>query len=122
MKKHVTIKYPGDRFVNVHMYGESDMEILEMVFAGFNHGSGQEYEIFLNSKMRSLSVNDLVQVGSQWYQCQSFGWKEITEEEVAELELAVIRHPSYEEHGAWFALSEIMWNRKVKQSSDVCLA
>lgn len=112
MKKHVTIKQPGERFVNVYLEGDSVEEILENAFAAFNHGSGQEHELFLASSMRSLSVNDLVRIGTTWYQCESIGWKEVTEQYVDDLEKAVVEHPSYALHGAWFALSELAWERK----------
>ena len=92
--------------------GEVDPhDILEMVFAQWNHGSGCESELFVNSKKRSLCVNDIVCVNGRYWQCASFGWNEVTAEYVNELEKAVENHPSREE-GAWFALMDVMWERQ----------
>jgi hypothetical protein len=73
----------------------------------FNHGSGVESEMFLNSKCRSLSVNDIVAVNGKYHLCESFGWKEVTAEFVNDLEEEVSNHPN-RIHGAWFCLQDIM--------------
>ena len=39
--------------------------------------------------------------------------------DVIELEKAVKEHPVYEEHGAWFALSEIMYEQKLAKKKEV---
>ena len=91
--------------------GEVDPhDILEMVFAQWNHGSGSESEMFVKSNKRSLSVNDIVCVNGRYYQCESFGWKEVTSDYVNELEQAVENHPRRSD-GAWFALMDVMWER-----------
>jgi hypothetical protein len=108
----VIVNYPGDSIVKAKIEGIEPFEVLENTFAAFNHGSGQECPEFLESKMRSLSVNDLVRIGTTWYQCESVGWKEVTEQYVDDLEEAVVNHPYYALHGAWFALNELAWERK----------
>lgn len=96
--------------------GEVDPhDILEMVFAQWNHGSGCESEMFVKSQKRSLSVNDIVLLNNRYWQCASFGWDEVTAEYVNELESAVENHPRRND-GAWFALSDVMWERKKKQN------
>lgn len=115
----VVIKYPAERDFEVYMEGETHEEILENTFAGFNHGSHQEHPTFLAAKVRSLSVNDLVCVGGFWYQCASVGWAPLTESDVIELEKAVKEHPTYEVHGAWFALSEIVYEQKLAKKKEV---
>jgi hypothetical protein len=96
--------------------GEVDPhDILEMVFAQWNHGSGRESEMFVKSQKRSLSVNDIVCVNGRYWQCASFGWDEVTAEYVNELESAVENHP-HRNDGAWFALSDVMWERRKKQN------
>ena len=96
--------------------GEVDHhEILEMVFAQWNHGSGLESELFIKSNKRSLSVNDIVCVNGRYYQCASFGWNEVTAEYVNKLEEAVENHPRRSE-GAWFVLHDIMWDWNKKKN------
>ena len=84
---------------------------LERVFAEWNHGSGMESAMFIESKKRSLSVNDIVCVNGKYFQCESFGWKEVASQYVNDLEEAVANHPS-RHHGAWFALSEVMYSKR----------
>jgi len=115
MKKKVIVNYVGDVGASLMLEGESDMDILEYVFAMFNHGSGFEAKEFLELKTRSMSVNDTVRVGDQWYQCTSCGWNEISNDRVEELERRVVDHPSFDEHGPWFALSEVMWEDRKPQ-------
>lgn len=117
----VVIKYPAERDFEVYMEGETHEEILENTFAGFNHGSSREHPTFLAAKARSLSVNDLVCVGGFWYQCASVGWTPLTESDVIELEKAVKEHPAFAAHGAWFALSEIMFNRKRNKRAQLAV-
>ena len=113
MKNLIHVIYPDE---SVHSYVKDSDEgvdrILEEVFGEWNHGSGMESELFMASKKRSLSVNDIVCVNGKYYQCESIGWNEVSMEYVDELESMVSMHPSREVHGAWFALSEVMWNRK----------
>jgi len=61
MKNIVHVIYPDEAVHSFVM--ETDMvvsDILERVFAEWNHGSGMESELFIRSKKRSLSVNDIV--------------------------------------------------------------
>ena len=110
---NVVIKYPAHRDFQVLLEGEDHAEILENAFAAFNCGSGREHPVFLASDVRSLSVGDVVQIQDTWYQCAPFGWEIIAESDVIELETAVREHPAFAEHGAWAALFEVMWQRKL---------
>jgi hypothetical protein len=100
MKKNlIHVIYPDEAVISFMMTTDmSSADILERVFAEWNHGSGMECEMFVNSKKRSLSVNDIVCVNGTFFQC-------------AELEEAVSAHPSRTE-GAWFALMDVMWERQ----------
>ena len=110
----VHVIYP-DEFTSgfiIKTEGEVDPhDILEMVFAQWNHGSGLESELFINSKKRSMSVNDIVCVNGRYWQCASFGWNEVTTDYVNELEEEVSNHP-LRQQGAWFALNDVMYSRK----------
>lgn len=114
MKKNlVHVILPADKVISfVHESDDSVDCILEVVFGMFNHGSGIESELFLNSKCRSLSVNDIVLLNGKYYLCESFGWKEVTAEFVNDLEEEVENNPLTLAHGPWFGLNEVMWNRK----------
>jgi hypothetical protein len=119
--KLVTIKivYPGEftaEVVERRADATSDNEILEDVFAGWNHGSQRECKTFLNSRVRSLSVNDIVVVDGQPYQCAGMGWQPVSSSFVADLESQVKSHPLFPEHGAWASLSQIMWETSRKQT------
>lgn len=114
MKKNlVHVIYPADKVISfVHESDDTVENILEVVFGMFNHGSNSESELFLNSKCRSLSVNDIVLLNGKYHLCESFGWKEVTVEFVNQLEDEVEKNPLTLEHGPWFGLHEIMYNRK----------
>ena len=114
MKKNlVHVILPADKVISfVHESDDSVDCILEVVFGMFNHGSGIESELFLNSKCRSLSVNDIVLLNGKYYLCESIGWKEVTVDFVNKLEEEVEKNPLTLEHGPWFGLNEVMWNRK----------
>jgi len=114
MKKNlVHVIYPADKVVSFVHYSDDTVEnILEVVFGMFNHGSNSESELFLNSKCRSLSVNDIVLLNGKYYLCESIGWKEVTVEFVNDLEEEVEKNPLTLAHGPWFGLGEVMWNRK----------
>jgi len=114
-KNIVHVIYPSEFSVGflVETKGEVDPhDVLEMIFAQWNHGSGCESELFVNSKKRSLSVNDVVCVNGRYWQCASFGWNEVTTDYVNQLEKDVQNHPTTKLHGPWFGLSEVMWNRR----------
>ena len=110
----VHVIYP-DEFTSgfiIKTEGEVDPnDILEMVFAQWNHGSGLESELFINSKKRSMSVNDIVCVNGRYWQCASFGWNEVVPDYVNQLEEDVANHPNRQQ-GAWFALNDVMYSRK----------
>ena len=114
MKRNIIhIIYPADKVVSfVHESDDTVENILEIAFGMFNHGSGSESELFLKSNYRSLSVNDIVAVNALYFQCLSFGWKEVTAEFVNDLEEEVENNPLTLAHGPWFGLSEVMYNRK----------
>jgi hypothetical protein len=114
--KTIVVNYPGCQAVTIKRIWEDtergNAEILEHVFGWFNHGSGSECSEFLRARVRSLSVNDCVRVNTRWFQCRSVGWEEVTEEYVDELEKAVVNHPLYNLHGAFYCLDQIMWARR----------
>jgi len=112
-KNLIHVIYPDEAaysFVAINDLSQEDN--LERVFAEWSHGSGMECELFIGSKKRSLSVNDIVCVNGRCYQCESYGWKEVSAEYVNQLEKDVATHPHRFDHGPWFALSEVMWGRK----------
>ena len=113
MKKNlIHVILPADKVISfVHESDDTVENMLEATFGMFNHGSGIESELFLNSKCRSLSVHDIVCVNGKYFQCESFGWKEVAPQYVNDLEEAVANHPS-RHHGAWFALSEVMYSKR----------
>jgi len=111
--KNILVNYIGDIAIDFVMPCESsDEETLENVFGQFNHGSGNEHPLLLKHKTRSLSVNDTVRVNDKWYQCMSIGWEQVSNEYVDELEKEVVNHPSFKEHGPWFALHDVMWDKR----------
>ena len=113
MKKNlIHVIYPAEYLASFVIEGNhTDNDLLEMVFARWNHGSGMESEQFISSKKRSMSVNDIVCVNGKYFQCASFGWNEVTTEFVNKLEESVENHPFCDVHGPWFALNEVMYNR-----------
>lgn len=118
MKNIIHVIYPDDYTACFIMEGEYPTEdILERVFAQWNHGSSCESEQFISSKKRSLSVNDIVCVNGTYYQCAYFGWNEVTPDYVNKLEDDVQNHPSRSE-GAWFALMDVMWEREKNLVTD----
>lgn len=116
MKKNlIHVILPADKVISfVHESDDTVENILETVFGMFNHGSGIESELFLNSKCRSLSVNDVVAVNGKYYLCESFGWKEVTAEFVYDLEDEVENNPNMI-HGPWFALQDVMRQKEKNQ-------
>ncbi len=116
MKNIVNVIYPDE---SVHSYViESDERvdrILEVVFAEWNHGSDMECDLFKRSKKRSVSVNDIVCVNGRYFQCASIGWNEVDSAYVNDLENEVSSN-KYRDTSAYMALSEVMWQRKKKQS------
>lgn len=114
MKKNlVHVILPAEKVISFVYESDDTVEnILEVVFGMFNHGSNSESELFLNSKCRSLSVNDVVAVNGKYYLCESVGWKQVTAEFVNDLEEEVENNPLTLVHGPWFGLGEVMWNRK----------
>jgi hypothetical protein len=112
MKKNlIHVIYPDEVAFSFVVTNDLSVEDnLERTFAEWNHGSGMESDLFVSSKKRSLSVNDIVCVNGKCYQCQSFGWKQVTAEYVNQLEKDVANHPRRIE-GAWFALNSVMYER-----------
>jgi hypothetical protein len=113
MKRNlIHIIYPAESVYSYVMETDASVEnILEYVFPGWNHGSGVESKIFINSKKRSLSVNDVVAVNAVYFQCLPCGWKEVTAEFVNDLEEEV-ENNSNMIHSPWHALQDVMWNRR----------
>jgi hypothetical protein len=115
MKNIVSVIYPSEKTISfVHDSVDPMEAILEHTFAMFNHGSGSESELFVNSKVHSLSVNDIVCVNGQYFQCASVGWHEVSVDYVKQLESDVDNHPTTKLHGSWFGLNEVMWDRRKK--------
>lgn len=123
MKTEIQIIYPGEyntRFFMETDNAVTDHELLERIFAEWNYGSQHESKEFINARVRSLSVNDIVWIGGRpegsllgrYYQCASIGWTEVDVNFVNQLEAEVKNHPKMEEGGAFFALSDIMWQRR----------
>ena len=86
MKKAIVIRYPYDRDICIlreEPYG------LEDAFAEFNAGSSCECPEFIEAKIRSLSVGDLVFLDGIWNRCESCGWSAISESEVMEYMTAI---------------------------------
>ena len=113
-KNLINILYPDSNSFAFAMETNGHVDhhdILERVFAEWNHGSGMECELFIKSNVRSLSVNDIVCVNGTFYQCESFGWAEVTAEYVNQLEKEVATHPRRFIDNPWIILSDIMWKR-----------
>ena len=113
MKHLIKVRYPAERTFSLvweldsMVSTTSHSALLERVFAAFNYGSGQECDVFLGGKVRSLSVNDFVAIDNRWYKCESMGWSPTSEAEVNRIEGMVFDHPDFV-HGAWFALNDVM--------------
>jgi hypothetical protein len=110
MKRTILVKYSASNLFsfNHDTFCEHVEDVLEEIYGMFNHGSGCESDIFLNSKTRSLSVNDCVSVDGQWYQCRSIGWQMVNAEYVNQLEEAVANHPLIDVYGSWWCLMDVM--------------
>jgi hypothetical protein len=118
MKNIVHVIYPDEAVHSFVM--DTDMvvsDILERVFAEWNHGSGMESELFIRSKKRSLCVGDVVCVNGRYHLCKSFGWKEVTSQFVNELEEEVRNHPNRIQ-GAWFALNGVMQGMRARETKN----
>lgn len=79
----IVIRYADDTYTttfSIDANSQSNADILELVFAGFNSGSGQEWPMFLKTRIRSLSVGDFVSIGGIWYRCEGCGWKVIADD------------------------------------------
>jgi hypothetical protein len=109
----VTVNYPGAEACTFSLPSDGTPEqILEIVFAQWNHGSGQECDKFVKGKYRSLSVNDFVRVNGEWFQCASVGWVKRDDKFVDAIEALVVNHPDVEAHGEWFVLNGIMFQHR----------
>jgi len=109
----ITVIYPDEFTASFVIKADSTTDhydLLEMVFDQWNEGSNRECELFRNSKIRSLGVNDIVCVNGTYYQCASFGWNEVDQDYVNKLEADVANHPRRKD-GAWFTLEDVMWER-----------
>lgn len=62
---------------------------MEIIFAEWNAGSGQESVLFKQSRCRSLSVGDFVKIGNNIYECDSIGWNKVTQQDVDNREQAI---------------------------------
>lgn len=113
-KTSVVIKYPGELAMYVtidHTFGESENQILERVFEGFNGGSPNEHPEFIRQRCRSLSVGDFVNVNDTWYCCESMGWRKCEMSEPDDFNRQVLSHPKFDEWGAWTCAQDLRWNK-----------
>lgn len=117
----LAIIYPGEftKRLLLNFDGASHEDILERVFAEWNAGSRRECEAFVNSRVRSLSVNDIVGIDGCYYQCASAGWVQVSVGYVIELEQAVRRHPLYVTYGGHAALDAVVWSRRSRKDLDI---
>ncbi len=71
------------QFTHSILIGRNDSATLESIFAGWNNGSRQEFSFFLQQRVRSLSVGDVValyhpnRIGALWFICDSCGWMSV---------------------------------------------
>ena len=113
-KTSVVIKYPGECNIYVsieHSEGATVEEILEKTFEGFNAGSPNEHPEFIRQRCRSLSVGDFVNVNDTWYCCESMGWRKCRGGEAYDFSSQVLRHPKFNEWGAWACSQDLRWNK-----------
>ena len=112
---YVTICYPDEQMIAFKIQAvseDTDLDILERVFAEWNAGSGQECKLFIDSRLRSLSVNDVVIVNGTYYQCARMGWDQISEQKFLDIEKSVAIHPQRFIDGAWITLDRVMYSRR----------
>ena len=145
MRRKIKIVYPGDREIETTvdikvpeivtqispdeektLCERQDLVALEIVFAQWNGGSGQECPDFTMRRCRSLSVNDFVCLGeNNWYECKGCGWEKVTAEYVAERQAKVahlLDHPELirgycigadqRKANAFGANNQIAWDEK----------
>lgn len=109
MKNIIHVIFPAEKSFGYIIESDDSVEsLLERVFGEWNGGSGMECELFEKSKCRSLSVNDIVCINGQYFQCDSFGWSKVSVDYVNGLENEVNLHPLATQHGPWFALQDLM--------------
>tara|TARA_R110000772_G_scaffold249530_2_gene363964 strand:+ start:82660 stop:82992 length:333 start_codon:yes stop_codon:yes gene_type:complete len=81
----VYVQYPDGGTSGFRVAHNKPEELLEVIFAAFNHGSQQESKVFLNSKTRSMSVGDFVtfyNLGeSSCYRVEPTGFKKVDSRE-----------------------------------------
>ena len=112
MQTKIIVLYPAERTIVVWrdnpLNSNTNMDLLEEIFAEFNAGSGRECGEFIDARVRSLSVNDFVSIEGIWYQCRGVGWEEVTKEfvnaTVEKTEDGINRLNT-----AWSSLSDVMW-------------
>lgn len=106
MNKHIVVIYPAQRtFIFDIMTSKPDTAILEDVFAWFNAGSNQEMEIFLDSHIRSFSVNDFIGIDGKYYQCSSVGWQEVQRNEINDV-VEFVEHNVNSFNSPWSVLND----------------
>jgi len=106
----VTIKLPAEKVYKVVRTAlNTPEELLEQIFHEFNPDSGQKCKEYTNG--RGLSTNDFVCLDTQWYQCESTGWKTVTPAFVEEIEKKVRAHPEFS-ISPWVALDRVMYAQR----------
>ena len=114
----IIIRYPYDRDITI---SRDDNYGLEDAFAEFNAGSCHECPEFIEARIRSLSVGDLVKLDGIWNRCENMGWSVMSEAEVMEymtaIESKLIELRTLENDPnlpAWFAVNDVVY--KVKEA------
>ena len=120
--KDITLRYPYDRDIIIT---RDDDYTLEDAFAEFNAGSSRECPEFLEARIRSLSVGDLVRWNGNWYICKSIGWEKMTEEAVMDymtaIESKLIELRTLEndpELPPWFAINDVFYQVKKSEAGS----
>lgn len=112
-RREITVIYPCERTMkSVVNSDKTELQLLEDVFSWYNYGSQKESPAFLNSKARSLSVNDFVKIDGNVYQCKSSGWQQVDDEYLKNIELLVESKMKYCKTSAWHNLNDIMYSFK----------
>lgn len=110
MTRNITVLYPDEKIIQFTVETDKDNNVLlQWVFDWFNFGSGCECSLFINSQVRSFSVNDFICIDGFWYQCESVGWKPCCEAYVQEI-VRKVSESVNRKFSAFFALSEIMYD------------
>ena len=123
MKHAVTVVYPDLYFFPYTITSkETDpAKLLERIFKEWNHGSGKECKLFIDNRVNSLSVNDIVILNDKNYLCLEAGWEVISTAEVLSIEKAVATHPERHSKGTSYVLQKVMDERYQKYVDEISI-